>query len=350
MTRPAELLGEVTLPSGTLVIIDCGLLGMWSHDRPPRLPPGVLDRGTTAAVNLGADLEIVGPDAEQAGLTCNRQARSRFIYDVPQPRIAEVVADFNDHFTQAGIEATLSPLEARVPHRARVDQATELGAGAGQLSFFGQGGGVVTGLPTDRVLPLYGVCMQADAFAGCWEHVELRLREPPAAPRVETVAHVSVEYARVLFADADALGAWRHDEPSDGLADCVFWGLHAKEVAELVGAPALGDQFGWTDLPVERAAERALEVERTRDARGWRLPCDFRPHSDHYRLLAQLRATETDSGTLDVGGARVCGLMTTWGDGVFPVQRVFDGDELAAVRIELGTDHAQEALRAVNSG
>jgi len=47
----------------------------------------------------------------------------------------------------------------------------------------------------------------------------------------EKVEHVGVDYARMLIADFDVLGAWHHGDSLDGLADFVFWGGDAEQVA-----------------------------------------------------------------------------------------------------------------------
>jgi len=61
--------------------------------------------------------------------------------------------------------------------------------------------------------------------------------------------------------------------------------------------------------------------------------------------MAQIRATATDSGTLEVGGAQLCAFHTTWGDGYFPVLRVLEDDELVAVRVHLAIEDIRAALR-----
>jgi hypothetical protein len=59
-------LGEVRCPSGQLVIIDGGMLGMWSGSRPPNeLDPrglGIEDPDLLAEVAGAADYKVVGPD------------------------------------------------------------------------------------------------------------------------------------------------------------------------------------------------------------------------------------------------------------------------------------------------
>ncbi|MGE0707861.1 MAG: hypothetical protein AB7N76_12870 [Planctomycetota bacterium] len=345
----SELLGEVTVPSGTLLVVDCGLLPLWSDDRPPLVPEGILDPDHMAAANAGSDFELIGPDAERAGLAFGSQPDPRFLYDVPAGWEGKLTELFRQTLSEKALDADLRPLPARVPHRTRLERALEHGLGAGSVFFHGLTAVGVQGLPRDRPLELRGERVAEGVFAGLWEHVELRLRPGAAACRLERAGFVAVDWSRILFGDLDALRSWNHDEPRDGLADCVFWGLHGEELARLTKAPALeGDTFGWLDQPVEVAVKRCVEVERLRDRRGLRAACDFRPHSDHYAILGQIRATPTESGTVEVGGAEMCGFNTTWGDGFFPVLRVYEDSELVAVRVHLATEAAEEAMRQVN--
>jgi hypothetical protein len=141
-----------------------------------------------------------------------------------------------------------------------------------------------------------------------------------------------------MFADADALGAWQHDEPIDGLADFVIWGADAAKVAARCRLPALPDeQWGFLNRPVREMARRAETVERMKGRYGWRFACDFRPHSHHWQAMSQVRVSATDSGTVEVGGARMCVWMTSWGDGLFPVYLDRDSaGQLLRVRVEVG--------------
>lgn len=52
----------------------------------------------------------------------------------------------------------------------------------------------------------------------------------------EKIGSVSVDYARLLVADVDALGSWKHDECLSGLADFVFWGADAEQAARALDA------------------------------------------------------------------------------------------------------------------
>jgi hypothetical protein len=52
--------------------------------------------------------------------------------------------------------------------------------------------------------------------------------------------------------------------------------------------------------------------------------------------MSQVRASETGSGTVDVGGARILFTQTSWGDGFFPVFADRDAEgELVAIRVLL---------------
>jgi hypothetical protein len=132
------------------------------------------------------------------------------------------------------------------------------------------------------------------------------------------------------------LGTWEHERSRDGKADYVFWGRDASQVAAAVNAPALGEhEFGWLDLEENVATERGLAVERYRDRHDLKLAGDYRPHSDHWRVMTPTRTSSTDSATVDFGGLKICNFMTTWGDGVFDVYRdLGPAGELLTIRIE----------------
>ena len=124
-----------------------------------------------------------------------------------------------------------------------------------------------------------------------------------------------------------------HERPADGRADVAFWGRGAREAVRVHGAGPLvrpGEEgvFGWTDLPLEEAGQRAIAVMRWAEEEGTdrRLRVDFRPHSDHYRLMEGIRADPSEASTVTVGGARLVGAMTGYGDGLFPVELEHDRD------------------------
>jgi hypothetical protein len=87
-----------------------------------------------------------------------------------------------------------------------------------------------------------------------------------------------------------------------------------------VGAERLGaTERGWIDLPVAEAEERLRQVKQVRTDRGYKLAIDFRPYSHHWQLMQRVRASTTESGTVEIGAAELCGFMTSWGDGIFDV-------------------------------
>lgn len=332
-------LGEVRCPSGQVVIIDGGMLGMWSGSRPPtELDPrglGIEDPGVLAEVVGAADYVVVDPDAEPAGASF-RIRPGRYHYDIPASRRDDWVEQFGGHCREHGWTAALRRADAQVPHRERSRRC----AVERQLGFS------VFGLPTAAVdgLPDRAVTVEAERSDGPWDgwsQMIVRVRDAPVASTVD-VGVVGVDAARLVFADADALDLWRHEESLDGLADVAFWGIDAPAAAqEFTAAPLTtpgdGGSYGWTDLPVRSAVRRAMTVQSWRDAEpGRRLAMDFRPHSHHWQVMRQVRASDTESGTLRLGTAQILFAMTSWGDGIFPVQVDRDAaGDLLAVRITL---------------
>jgi len=62
-----EQLGVVTCPSGVLIVIDTGYLGIWSHNQAPILPDGALEtEEARAGATAFVDLHVVGAYAELA--------------------------------------------------------------------------------------------------------------------------------------------------------------------------------------------------------------------------------------------------------------------------------------------
>lgn len=121
------------------------------------------------------------------------------------------------------------------------------------------------------------------------------------------------------------------------MADYVFWGRDAEQVAFAVNAPRLGlGAFGWMDVPEGFAQEKGVEVEDFRDQHGLKLAGDYRPHSHHWRVMTPTRKSPTQSATMELAGTTPCNFMTTWGDGFFEVHRdLADSGALVRIRIEL---------------
>ncbi|HEV8570199.1 MAG TPA: hypothetical protein VGQ92_24460 [Actinoplanes sp.] len=87
-------LGEITCPSGELVVVDTGYLGMWSGERPPSaLDPEMLpfDDPDMAAsvVARSVDFEVVGRDAAAAARSFDRQA-GESLYDIPGHGVEQI--------------------------------------------------------------------------------------------------------------------------------------------------------------------------------------------------------------------------------------------------------------------
>jgi hypothetical protein len=131
--------------------------------------------------------------------------------------------------------------------------------------------------------------------------------------------------------------------------DFVFWGRDAAELAQQCRAGQLDEKhFGWLDLPVEEAARLGDTVEKKKASTGLKAATDFRPHSHHYAIMREVRSSETESGVIDLAGARLCSFMTSWGDGIFEIYRDFNAaGHLVRIRIEMGTPDRVELLREV---
>ncbi|MFD8492516.1 hypothetical protein [Amycolatopsis sp. NPDC059657] len=275
-------LGEITCPSGVLVIGDGGHLGIWSGER----PPSELDQ--------------------------------EFL-DVHPARVAE---------------------EPKVPHAERARQC-----GDGEFAVFGLPMVAVGGLPVDRSLTVDGIRSPDDEYS--WESLRLAVSDAPVVRSVR-LGTICVDWARLFFGDVDALSHWEHHDPIDGLADLIFWGRDCEAAAAEFGAtqpgiPGEETSWGWVDLSMREAVERGRAIVAWRQEHPeYLMKLDFRPHSHHWQVMAQVRATAEEAGVVEVGGAQVLFAMTSWGDGFFPVYADYDGgDAVAAVRVVLDTEPVQ---------
>eukprot|EP00300_Choanocystis_sp_HF-7_P029300 c35966_g1_i1.p1 GENE.c35966_g1_i1~~c35966_g1_i1.p1 ORF type:complete len:368 (+),score=63.72 c35966_g1_i1:69-1106(+) len=340
-----EVLGEVLAPSGTVLVIDAGLLDLWCHDRPPVLPDGLMPPEATAAANDAVDYRAEGADAATA---CQRFDRS--MYDIPRAGCQRHEALFAA--AAAGLDARLIAQERRVPHLERARAALRGGQGGGG-EFTMHGVRVVAVQTAGGAGPLrvIGERCGVEPYARCWKWVALEVAPGEAVASV-CAGTVAVDKARLMFVDLDAVGSWEHHQPTDGLADFVFWGRDAAAAAARFGAPELRDEagvFGFLDLTLKQVVQVGGEIEAAVDAGKYRMRTDFRPHSHHYHILKQMRSTATESGSIELAGSRTCAFFTTWGDGFFPVFRDFDASgALLRVRIELGTAAAVENMARVN--
>ena len=341
-----ERIGSVSCPTGALLILDGGLAWMWSHDRPPLLPdcPEVV-----GATENDRDLIVRGPDAHAAGRAFDRSNNPIYIYDQPGRHVDALIETFNEMATGHRLTAVLDVLPERIPHRRRVDLMLVANGGMGAVEFHGMWAVAVSGVPHDRSLQIMGERMPPGPDNARWRRIWIDLR-PGETASTRSIGHVLVDEARLMTIDVDALGAWDELNSRDGKADVVFWGADAAAVATEVGAGTIGrneEIFGWEDLPFDDARKRAKCVQLLRtDERKFVL--DFRPHTHHWQVMQDVRATPTASGVLDLAGTRLCMFMTSWGDGAFPVEADLNAaGQVLRIRIEVGCDETVERLRAV---
>jgi transposase len=62
-----------------------------------------------------------------------------------------------------------------------------------------------------------------------------RPRDKAKVVSSETIGWAGVDWARLMFADVDALGHWRHNIALDRMADCGFWGREMKLLLKPLG-------------------------------------------------------------------------------------------------------------------
>lgn len=200
-------LGEITCPSGKLVLMDGGYLGLWSGSRSPQelRQPDELP---------AVDFEVVGRDAKVAARSFDRLA-GRTLYDIPQQAAKQLIERFDGHCRQHGYQAELCAFDLQVPHRERV----RLAIASGNSDFLISGVPVISvgGLPTDRPLPVTAV----PSPDWGWSHLRIQVGDEPTAS-TNLLGRIGVDWARFVFADADALSTWVYDDAVDGLADVVF--------------------------------------------------------------------------------------------------------------------------------
>jgi hypothetical protein len=343
-------IGEITAPSGTVLIMDTGYLYLWDHDRPPVYPEGHgASPEVVAIANSAVELRIDGADAEAAGKLLNRQWHPRYLFDIPRDSVPAFEGLLGKVTKEHKLDARLTILPDRISHRKRVDLAVAQGNGAGQAEVHGIWVPAIGGLPANRALPVFGERVTEGTEAGRWSRVWLQCTQESPILRSERVGYAMVDWARLMFADVDSLRSWEHERPIDGQADFVFWGLDAGHLAELSQAPQLDDRaYGWINMPIEETIKQGERVEALRETHSLKVATDFRPHSHHYAVLSQIRESVTESGTVKVGNALLCAFMTTWGDGIYDVYRDFGPDgQLVRVRIEMETPERIKIMQSL---
>ena len=81
-------IGEITVPSGSVLIRDTGYLYLWNHDRSPIYPEGYgMKPESVAYANTSVELRIDGADAERAGKLLERQWHPRYLFDIPRDSV-----------------------------------------------------------------------------------------------------------------------------------------------------------------------------------------------------------------------------------------------------------------------
>ncbi len=301
------------------------------------MPQGVLSNdGATERANTFVDLRIIGADAELAGRLLDMPWNPFYVFDQP-PTHWELRNKLDCIVREQHLDARFEVVNPRISHRRRVDLAIEQGKGAGEIQFHGVSAAAVNGVPTTVPIPVVGERCDGDYFDR-WRRVIVQCQ--PGKPYVQTqqVGLIGVDYARILIADVDSLGVWRHEESLDGKADFLFWGRDAEQIATVLKAPRAGDaEFGWVDVPIEAATKNGVAVQKYRDHHSLKVAVDYRPHSHHWQVMRPIReSSPTESSTTDLDGEKVCNFMTTWGDGLFPVYRdLGSSGELIQIRIEL---------------
>lgn len=345
------------MPSGHFMAIDLEAAAFWGGDGPPTLPLQALEvpgEATNEDDLALVDMLISGPDAEEVGLILDRSYHPRYLFDVPLDAAPATATRIASIAKEHGLTASAKPLTDRVSHRQRVELQATTGDPSKGFEFHGYWTGLASGLPKASEFAVTARVRQGTGeFDGRLQEVVIDV-DPLARPivRSELRGHVSSDSGRLMLSGADVLGGWVHHESLDGKADVTIRGLAAAYMARRVGAPAAdtnASSFGWKDLPIGEALQRATELEAMRRDRQWEATIDLRPHSHREMALAPIREG-APGATVIVDGSPVCVLDTTWGDGLFDVFVDLTLEEaVARIRIVLATPSVLRASRIDDS-
>jgi hypothetical protein len=318
-----------------VVIVDTGTLEDWCHDDVPSMGDGSGPEEFVRNANLAREFALRGPDAERVGQLLNRSPNPEIVFDVGPDFEAQLRGEVEQVRSKYGLDATLEPLPGRITHANRVREVLARNPGGGPFRFQNIDCVVASGMPEAAELEVVGWRLADRPEGEEWSHVSLECRPELITQTSIQLGLVAVDWARLMFADFEALAHWRHNDSRDGLADVAFWGADGDAVAKATGAGWLADgTWGWEDGPEAELAEVFLKLENLRSQGRYRFACDFRPHSHHYALLKQMRVSGTGSGSTVVGNARFCAFMTGCGDGFFPVFKDVDAfGQLVRIRI-----------------
>jgi hypothetical protein len=342
------VLGHVTCPSGTLILTDMGYLRDWSGLEPPqRVPEEIADPELRASIAAGQDFTITGPDADQAARALGLQSFT-YVYDIPRHGIPQIEERFT--IKARGFNARLEREPNRVPHRERARRAASHGGGDFMIN--GVWSTAVGGIPTDHKLSVMGRKYDYGGVVGRrWADLAIVLDSDGPRAEGRRIGLIGVDWARILIADADALNKWVHNDSLDGQADVAFWGRDADEAGTRFGGEPLSDGTkGWWNLDVDDAKSRALALIHWLTESNRRIMVDYRPHSHHYLLMEQIRRDPDvfGVGKLELAGAHLLALETSWGDGIFPVFADEDPDGRSLeVRVGLGDEDRRAKTEAV---
>jgi hypothetical protein len=340
-------LGEINCPSGIAVIVDMGYMRFWSGRRDP--VPHVeefTDPKTKAKIASSADYFIAGKDAVAVARLADFQS-FHFIYDLPSDGAETIGGKIARLASEHGLDARLEREPRRIPHRERAQRAADLGGG--DFIMEGPWVGVIGTLPNTPLI-VRGRRQDYGGNVGSrWAEVSIEVSRAHVAASVQ-IGYVGVDHGLILLGDAEAVGSWQHFEPLDGLYDVAFWGVVGEPLSGDLGAPPLNEGWGWRDLGKDEAHGRMQQVRSWLGPDGpeGRLGLELRPHSHFYRVMEQIRSGSLEVGALALDGAKLLGLSTSWGDGLFPiwVERGASG-AVVAIRLELGSEKRRRLMEAV---
>ena len=249
-------LGTVVLPSGMLVVGGLAQLALWSGESEPQPPELFDDPDLVAELATARDLRVVGPDAEAAARALARESQT-YLYDIPYPE--EVERRFRALVTDRGLDAALAAEGRRVPHAQRARRAAQ-GRGSDFL-VWGLWMTAVGGLPAWKPLRVIGRRVErGDGLGASWESVQVEASRRAAA-RTEMVGYVSVDGARVIFADVLSLNAWAGADP---LESCARLGGNAVDNGAVAELELTGVRAFATMTP-RRDGVFAVETDRAAD-------------------------------------------------------------------------------------
>lgn len=208
---------------------------------------------------------------------------------------------------------------------------------------------VVDGIPIGRRLPVYGELIQDGLFEGRFRRISVSINSEADVACSRQIDGVMVNHGQLICADLGSFREFRMWEPSDGLADYVMQGRDDAVIAHLTDAPDVFQEgYGWKDVPMGEIDAIANRVSCLAREKGYQVSIDYRPHCNLEKLNAQIRSSETQSGTLRLGPSLACGFRNRWGDGLFPVCCDYDTQgKLVRVSMDVGNDKHQHLMRQV---